>query len=208
MPASNSKQSFKTGLGRLFYIMGASGAGKDTLLRGCRERSGDGQRPLVAHRYITREPDGGTESHVWLSDAEFEQRVAMNAFAMHWSANGFRYGIGQEINQWLAQGGQVLVNGSRGYLDEARSHYGSTLTPVLISVDPDRLQRRLALRGRECAEEIEARIRRARELEQQLPSDCLVIENNGSVEEAVSRLLTVIAERQANRTSCDSEKST
>jgi len=204
---SNSKQPVKAELGRLFYIMGASGAGKDTLLRGCRESAGDGPAPLVAHRYITRKPDGGTESHIWLSDAEFEQRVAMGAFAMHWSANGFRYGIGREIDQWLAQGGQVLVNGSRGYLDEARSHYGSTLIPVLISVNPDRLQRRLMLRGRECAEDIEARIRRARELEQQRPSDCLVIDNNGNPEKAVSRLLTMITERQTNPTPCGNKES-
>jgi ribose 1,5-bisphosphokinase len=160
-------------------------------------------RPLVAHRYITRKADGGTERHVWLSDTEFEQRVAIDAFAMHWSANGFRYGIGREIDQWLARGGQVLVNGSRGYLDEARSHYGDTLVPVLIRVDPDRLQQRLVMRGRECADQIDARIRRARELEQQLPSDCLVIENNGNVEDAVSNLLAAIAEQQKNRAASD-----
>lgn len=203
MSGSTSQQSIKAGSGRLFYVMGASGAGKDTLLRGCRDCSDNELSPLVAHRYITREPDGGTESHVWLSDAEFEQRVTMNAFAMHWSANGFRYGIGREIDLWLAQGGQVLVNGSRGYLDEARSRYGNTLIPVLISVDPDRLQRRLMLRGRECAAEIKARIRRARELEQQLPQDCLVIENNGSPANAVSNLLTAIADEQGGRKACD-----
>jgi ribose 1,5-bisphosphokinase len=196
VPESNNRQPLAAGLGRLFYIMGASGAGKDTLLRGCRRDSTDDMRPLVAHRYITRKADGGTERHVWLSDTEFEQRVAIDAFAMHWSANGFRYGIGREIDQWLAHGGQVLVNGSRGYLDEARSHYGDTLVPVLIRVDPDRLQQRLVMRGRECAEQIDARIRRARELEQQLPSNCLVIENNGNVEDAVSNLLAAIAEQQ------------
>jgi ribose 1,5-bisphosphokinase len=196
VPESNGKQPLPAGSGRLFYIMGASGAGKDTLLRGCREGSCDAMRPLVAHRYITRTPDGGTESHVWLSDTEFEQRVTLGAFAMHWSANGFRYGIGREIDQWLARGGQVLVNGSRGYLDEARSQYGDTLIPVLIRVEPARLRQRLVQRGRESADQIDARICRARELEQQLPPDCLVVENNGKVEDAVSHLLATIAEQQ------------
>lgn len=186
--------------GRLFYIMGPSGAGKDTLLRGCRERTAEVPGLLVAHRYITRTPDGGTEHHVWLSDAEFEQRVNLGAFAMHWSANGFRYGIGREIDLWLAGGSPVLVNGSRGYLDAARARYGSTLIPVLITVDPDRLQRRLLLRGRESPQDIEARIRRARTLAQQLPTDCLVVENNDSAEEAISRLLAVVAEQQPQPT--------
>jgi len=203
VPESNSKQPITAEPGRLFYIMGPSGAGKDTLLRGCRRGSTDDMMPLVAHRYITRKPDGGTERHIWLSDTEFEQRVAIDAFAMHWSANGYRYGIGCEINQWLAHGGQVLLNGSRGYLDEARSRYGDALIPVLIRVDPDRLRKRLVLRGRECANQIDARIRRARELEQQLPSDCLVIENNGKVEDAVSNLLAAIAEQQNNRAASD-----
>ncbi|WP_404367409.1 ribose 1,5-bisphosphokinase [Marinobacter sp.] len=187
--------------GRLFYVMGASGAGKDTLLKGCRDRPSPS--PLVAHRYITREPDGGTESHIQLSEADFEQRVTMGAFAMHWSANGFRYGIGREVDQWLAWGAQVLVNGSRGYLDEARSRYGSTLVPVLINVDPDSLRRRLTLRGRETADEIEARIRRAHRLEKNLPTDCLVIENNGNVSEAVSNMLAAITEQKNARTTDD-----
>lgn len=181
--------------GHLFYLMGASGAGKDTLLRGCRDRQAKDPSPLVAHRYITRAVDGGTESHIGLSEAEFEQRVTMDAFAMHWAANGYRYGIGREIDLWLGQGGQVLVNGSRGYLDQARSRYGNTLIPVLIQVDLAQLQQRLVLRGRESATEIDARIRRARDLQQQLPPDCLVVENNGSVAEAVSRLLATITEQ-------------
>lgn len=186
--------------GRLFYVMGASGAGKDTLLQGCRDRSGADSGAHVAHRYITRKPDGGTEDHVCLSEAEFEQRVRMDAFAMHWCANGYRYGIGREIDQWLARGTRVLVNGSRGFLDEARSRYGDVLIPVLISVDPARLYQRLTLRGRESAAEIEARIRRARELEQQLPADCLVIENNGSAAQAVDNLLAAVTGRDNNRT--------
>lgn len=198
MAGPSVQQNLKAGLGRIFYIMGASGAGKDTLLQGCRDHAGKSPRPLVAHRYITRQPDGGTESHLWLSEAEFEQRVTMGAFAMHWSANGYRYGIGREIDQWLAQGAQVLINGSRAYLDKARLHYGDTLIPVLIRVDPARLHRRLVLRGRESEQEIDARIRRARELEQQLPPDCLVIGNNDSAEEAVSQLLAVIAEQQGD----------
>jgi ribose 1,5-bisphosphokinase len=184
------------GVGRLFYIMGASGAGKDTVLQGCRDRSDPSINVLIAHRYITRKPDGGTESHLWLTEAEFEQRITLNVFAMHWSANGYRYGIGREVDQWLAQGAQVLVNGSRAYLDQARLRYGDTLIPVLISVDPARLHQRLTLRGRESGQEIDARIRRARELEQQMPPDCFVIGNNGSAEDAVSRLLTFIAEQQ------------
>lgn len=200
MAISTSQQQAETGSGQLFYIMGASGAGKDTLLRGFQEHPGAGPGTLVAHRYITRAPGDGTENHVPLSNTGFEQRVTRGDFAMHWSANGYRYGIDREIDLWLAQGSQVLVNGSRGYLDQALSRYGNTLVPVLVSVDLARLQQRLVLRGREPAEEIDARIRRARELEQQLPPGCLIVENNGSVAEAVSGLLAAVNKRRASQT--------
>lgn len=184
--------------GRLFYLMGASGAGKDSLLRGCREQGAlEGIPLLVAHRYITREPDGKGENHVWLAPAEFEQRVALGAFAMHWSANGHRYGIGREVDQWLGQGSRVLVNGSRGYLETARARYGDTLVPVLVRVDPALLRQRLVGRGRESPQEVDARILRARELEQGLPGDCLKVDNNGAVEDAVAELLGLVEGAQS-----------
>lgn len=199
MEISTRQQPAESAAGRLFYVMGASGAGKDTLLQGCRDRSDGEGSPVVAQRYITREPDGGTEDHVWLSEAEFEQRVNNGDFAMHWTANGYHYGIGRKINNWLANGQQVIVNGSRSYLNEAVARYGNILAPVLIRVDPALLEQRLIMRGRESTAEIEARLRRARQLEQQLPPGCLVIENNGKVAEAVSNLLAAVSGRSIIR---------
>ena len=40
-------------------------------------------------------------------------------FALHWQSHGLHYGIGIEIDGWLAQGHAVVVNGSRGYLKSA-----------------------------------------------------------------------------------------
>ncbi|MDX5297933.1 MAG: phosphonate metabolism protein/1,5-bisphosphokinase (PRPP-forming) PhnN, partial [Gammaproteobacteria bacterium] len=97
---------------RLFYLMGPSGAGKDALLRHCRQRLMD-IPCLVAHRYITRPPELEGENHIWLPDSEFDARARLGAFAMHWQAHGHRYGIGQEVNHWLDAGTHVLVNGSR-----------------------------------------------------------------------------------------------
>lgn len=183
----------RSSCGRLFYLMGASGAGKDSLLQGCRSRAFGARPPLlVAHRYITRAPDTRGENHVYLAPAEFEQRVELGAFALYWSANGYRYGIGREVDQWLAQGSQVLVNGSREYLEQARARYEEQLVPVLVRVDPQRLRARLVARDRESSAEIDARVRRARALEEQMPADCLIVDNNGPLEDAVARLVEVI----------------
>lgn len=144
--------------GRLIYLMGPSGAGKDSLIDAARQ-------PLaevgceVARRVITRSTESVGESAEEVSAEEFERRVASGAFALSWRANGLGYGISLQIDQWLNQGRHVLVNGSRGYLPQARVRYGDLL-PIVLTVDAQVLRQRLLLRGREGAVEIENRLRR------------------------------------------------
>lgn len=177
--------------GRLFYLMGPSGAGKDSLLRRCRERL-SAQSCLVAPRYITRAPELQGENHLSLSNAEFEQRLQLGTFALHWSANGHRYGIGVEIDQWLARGVDVLVNGSRGHLAQARARYGEHLVPLLLQVDPQVLQQRLIARGRETPEQITARIARACWQDEDSLADAVRIDNNKGLDTALEQLLDAV----------------
>lgn len=180
-----------TGPGRLFYVMGASGAGKDSLIRFARERVGDA--PVVfAHRYITRPADAGGEHHVAVTLAEFERLRKVGGFALSWEGNGLHYGIGVEIRTWLAHGLTVVMNGSRAHLDEASRQFPE-LFPVLIDVLPERLAERLRGRGRESDEQIRARIERARRLSHQFHPRLRVIRNDGRLEDAGTALLQLIA---------------
>jgi ribose 1,5-bisphosphokinase len=88
--------------GRLIYVMGPSGAGKDSLLDFARNRL-QAEPILFAHRYITR-PSGNGEAHVELSVEEFEARSTLGLFALEWSSHGLRYGIGIELDAWLERG--------------------------------------------------------------------------------------------------------
>jgi ribose 1,5-bisphosphokinase len=54
--------------GRLIYLVGASGAGKDSVLARMRALLQPTDRLVVAHRYITRASDAGGESHVALNE--------------------------------------------------------------------------------------------------------------------------------------------
>ena len=56
-------------------------------------------------------------------------------FALRWSSHGLRYGIGVEMDAWLAGGAAVIVNGSRAHLPQAHARYPA-LTAVEIRVDP------------------------------------------------------------------------
>ncbi|MBT9476333.1 phosphonate metabolism protein/1,5-bisphosphokinase (PRPP-forming) PhnN [Polaromonas sp.] len=175
---------------RLIYVVGASGSGKDSLMRYARDDLAGKQNVVFAHRYITRAADAGGENHVALSPDEFEARRKARLFAMHWQSHGHAYGIGIEVNQWLAKGITVVVNGSREYLLEAAKLYPELL-PVWVEVSPEVLRERLEARGRESASDIEARLARHRAID--VDSRCgAVIRNDGELRVAGDALVELI----------------
>ncbi|WP_295481051.1 phosphonate metabolism protein/1,5-bisphosphokinase (PRPP-forming) PhnN [Pseudomonas sp. SC11] len=176
--------------GRLIYLIGPSGSGKDSLLDAAREQL-TAKGACIARRVITRSAEATGEAAMAVSAAQFEQMREEGAFALHWQANGLQYGIPRIIDQWLEQGHDVLVNGSRGHLAQARLRYPQ-LQVVLLSVAQDVLRQRLLARGRETPEEVEARLARnarfaseAREADPRL----LLLDNSGPLAETVARLL-------------------
>ncbi len=78
--------------GKLIWLMGPSGSGKDSLLAELRLR--EQTQLLVAHRYITRDASAGSENHIALSEQEFFTRAGQNLLALSWHANGLYYGVG------------------------------------------------------------------------------------------------------------------
>lgn len=122
--------------GRLFFIVGASDVGKDRLLAYARAHLDDNHPVMFAHRYTTRPTEINGASHVGLSEAEFDLRKRLGLFVMTWEVSGLRYGIGSEINYWLAMGLSVVVNGSPAHLDEALEAYPA-MTVVWVTDEPD-----------------------------------------------------------------------
>lgn len=175
--------------GRLIYLMGPSGSGKDSLIDAARE-------PLrllsceVMRRVITRSAESVGEDAIGVTQEEFERRLREGDFSLVWHANGLSYGIPVEMDQWLKAGRHVLVNGSRANLRQAQTRYPSLL-PVLLTVKDDVLRERLLKRGRETIEQIDARLARNALFKERRSSDrpvCL-IDNSGDLPDAVSQLL-------------------
>lgn len=178
-------------MAELFYIIGASGVGKDSLLDYARNHIAKDAPLVFAHRYITRPADAGYENHIALSETEFQRRLELGCFAMNWDSHGMRYGIDIGINQWLAKGLSVAMNGSRAYLQQALWNYPE-LRPVLIRVDQSVLRRRLQLRGRETPEEIEQRLERARALDDLSHPKLVVINNDDDLAQAGEKFMDVL----------------
>ncbi|HWT39010.1 MAG TPA: phosphonate metabolism protein/1,5-bisphosphokinase (PRPP-forming) PhnN [Paraburkholderia sp.] len=175
--------------GRLIYVVGPSGAGKDSLLHFAREHVA-GTPVVFAHRYITRET-GHNENHIALTREEFAARSAQGLFALEWSSHELHYGIGIEIDAWLERGCTVVVNGSRAYLARALKRY-QHLEVVHIHAAPHILAQRLSARGRETAEQVAARL--ARQAPFALPDGAHLthIDNSGSLEEAGRAFVDVL----------------
>ena len=177
--------------GSLVYVMGPSGAGKDSVLGHARSLLPPGAPVVFAHRYITRPADSGGENHVALSREEFATRRAYGLFAYHWNAHGNDYGVGREIHDWRAAGLTVVVSGSRDHFLRTGG-LDSQARPVLITAPAERLRQRLAGRGRESAIEAAERLQRADAYEVDDPR-LVTIVNDGSLDDAAAVFLRLLA---------------
>ncbi|MFW6244234.1 MAG: phosphonate metabolism protein/1,5-bisphosphokinase (PRPP-forming) PhnN [Desulfovibrionales bacterium] len=177
-------------MGRLIFVAGPSGSGKDSLLSYALAHQQPGDAFLVAHRYITRPRGEGGENHVAVSERVYGLMRDRGCFALHWRSHGSGYGVGREIDLWMDQGLTVAMNGSRAHLEQAAQRY-EDLVPVLIRVDEEILLKRLRQRGRETDEEIRDRIERSSRLEVDHPRLC-IIDNSGDLHRAGQELLRII----------------
>ena len=111
-------------------------------------------------------------------------------FALHWDAHGLSYG--NPHGEFLAMhaGRDVIFNGSRGALVQARAVFPGLIV-LRISAPSRVLAERLAARGRETREQIEARLCRA---SYELPKDMPVIDvvNDATPQIGIARMLAAL----------------
>jgi ribose 1,5-bisphosphokinase len=175
--------------GTLVLVVGPSGAGKDSIIAGAVDTLRDETRIVFARRLITRPAEAGGEDHIVLSPTAFAARREAGELLLHWRAHGLDYGLPRELATTLAEGRCVVANVSRSVVDEARSR----LTPVVvvaITASPETLATRLIARGREDANDIANRLRRAGAWS--LDQADAVIDNDGALDEAVARLVALL----------------
>lgn len=181
--------------GKLFYLIGASGAGKDTLLLSIKEWASD-NKIVIAHRYVYRQGNENKlyENQISLSKTEFEFRARQELFAMQWHAHNASYGIGSEIELWMDQGLNVVVNGSRSYVSQMQRLFPKAQV-IAVSIDDDVLLERLRVRNREAPEQLKERVERNRRLAEAFPNDALLIDNSGSLRHSRKQLQQALAAR-------------
>lgn len=190
LPDAQMDAQDKIGPGRMVLVVGPSGAGKDTLMAALKDRLESNNSVVFARRAVTRDADASSEDHDTLSRSDFETLVSTGNVALSWEAHGLGYVVPQSYDRAIRAGKMVIANGSRKVLKEASNKYETAIV-LLITAPIEILAERLAARGRETREDIEARLKRA-DLEPQNVPNLIRIENTGTIETAVSAMMTAL----------------
>ena len=180
--------------GRLIYLMGPSGAGKNSLIASAREKLNENKQLYFSPRYVTRAAVSDAEDDLTISPGAFAHYKHIGAFALDWQAHGFCYGVSNAIDTLLRAGKCVVVNGSRDYAATALAKY-PLLTAVLITVSPEVAYARLQVRGREDREAVLARVRRTPAFAV-APQQLHIIDNSGPLEHASEAMVRVLLARE------------
>jgi phosphonate metabolism protein PhnN/1,5-bisphosphokinase (PRPP-forming) len=168
----------------IFAVVGPSGAGKDTLIRGALATRPDLR---LVRRVITRPTEAGGEDFEGVSAQEFLLRRERGEFALHWEAHGLSYGIPKVQ---LDGAGDVLFNGSRAALPLALEAFPH-LRVIMVTAPNAILAQRLALRGREDPADIEARLKRASfTLPSQIVAETVI--NDSTTDVGIARFLAAL----------------
>lgn len=176
--------------GPLVLVVGPSGAGKDSVLRGAAQRFQGDARFVFPRRVITRHADLAAEDHDTISAEHFHRNCAAGEYALWWQAHDHGYGIPRNAIHGRGAGQVVVVNVSRSVIGAA----AVSLPPVAvieITAPAATLAARLRARGREGAAAVDARLARAVPA---YPGSVRVerIENDGALDVAVSRFCEIL----------------
>ena len=186
-------------MSRVFVITGPSGVGKGTLIRGLLARVPELELSVSA---TTRPPRPGERDGVdyhFLSEEEFDRRLAVGDFIEHATYSGRRYGtLRSELHKCLQDGVPVVleieVQGAR----QVREAMPDAVAVFIAPPSREALQARLVGRGTDPPEQIEERMRTGEgELEAQPEFAHVVV--NDRLEEATSELEGIVRAALAER---------
>jgi guanylate kinase len=150
--------------GALFVVSGPSGAGKTTLLKRVLE---DVPRVRFSVSATTRPPRPGEvdgKDYHFLVPAEFEAKVADDAFLEHATVYGNRYGtLAQPVREALATGWSILLDIDVQGAAQIRTKMPEAVTVFILPPSIETLESRLKARSTDSEAVIARRVEEATE---------------------------------------------
>jgi guanylate kinase len=182
---------------RIFVITGPSGVGKGTLIAALRERRPELELTVSA---TTRAPRPGEEDAVdyyFLSDAEFDRRLAGGEFIEHASYAGHRYGTLRGELERRTRGGrpavlEIEVQGARQIRDAIPQATLVFIAPPSLAV----LRQRLEARATDDPQTIHRRLEVA-EIELAARNEFAHVVVNDQLDAAIDELVAIYLTQSA-----------
>lgn len=183
----------------IVVLHGPSGAGKDTVIAGLRERTGI-HRATSSNSRPRRDGERDGVDYHFLSREQFQGKIDAGHFIEHAHVYGDFKGLERsELEGPLAQGRDVLI---RTDLQGARSLRGllrGAIFVLLTAESREALRARLTARQSETAETLARRLAEVDEELADAPNNDYVVENReGGLDDAVGELAGIIERERAN----------
>ena len=165
---------------KIILIVGASGVGKDSLLRAVKNKIDAN----FVKRHITRAPDAN-EQNYFVDNETFKKLRDQGFFVSTWSAHSYQYGIAKEE----IKDGLNIISISRGAIRDFEKQFDKVAT-INITLPKDVLYKRLKSRNRESEGEIQERLERTYEY---IDANMLLnFENRAPLEKSSSSFLNLL----------------
>ncbi|MES2106082.1 MAG: DUF1045 domain-containing protein [Pseudomonadota bacterium] len=179
--------------GRLFFVVGPSGSGKDDLLRWVRQNPARHKEMVFVQRTITRPALTG-EDHESISPEQFWQLAAAGHFAMTWQSYELCYGIRRGFEAELKAGRNVVISGSREFVPKLLQTYQDAQV-IWIEADHVLLRQRMEdrlQRQNGSGPALLKRVQRNVQFSRPEQPEVIKLDNSGSIESAGRRLLDIL----------------
>lgn len=173
---------------RIVLVVGASGVGKDTLLRSARARLKESNKLGFVRRYITRPPDTH-EDNYFIDLHGFKILQQADFFLSSWQAHGNFYGIPHNVFAVTRHTNALLCSISRRRIIDFENRFDH-VTTIQITASEEILRQRLYARGRESEQEIAGRLLRARE--QVEARDLIPFDNSMCLEKSIPAFMNLL----------------
>jgi guanylate kinase len=183
----------------LVVISGPSGVGKDSVLRGLKERNLDMHFVVTATTRPRREEETQGVDYFFLSKDEFARMIELNELIEYAIVYNDYKGIPkQQVRAALASGQDVVMRVDVQGATTIRKLAPEAVLIFLTTESEAALVRRLKARQTETAENLSLRIATARqELKRAAEFDYLIVNADGRLDETIDTVIAIIqAEHQ------------
>ncbi len=178
----------------LIVISGPSGSGKDTVVQRMKDRGLQFHFVVTATTRPRRPGEEHGKDYWFVSRAEFDRMIAQGELIEHAVVYGDYKGVPKaQVQQALASGRDVVLRLDVQGAETVRKLVPEALLIVILTDSEEELIRRLEQRSTETAEELEVRIKTARdELKKVGIFDYLIVNHEDALDHTVDVVMAII----------------